>query len=143
MGEPLRHGYTTGACAAAAALGAALLLRDRQLVSKVELPLPAGFAAEFALHGQSFDEKSGRCFVIKDAGDDPDVTHGVEVHVELAWVPAAIWQPAIELVGGIGVGRVTKPGLAVAVGEPAINPVPRQMIIQAIARFFPQRKGCS
>ena len=79
MVKKLRHGYTTGACAAAAVLGAALMLRDRQPVARVELPLPAGFAATFALHGGFFDEERAGCFVIKDAGDDPDVTHGVVV----------------------------------------------------------------
>jgi len=137
MVKKLRHGYTTGACAAAAVLGAALMLRDRQAVDRVELPLPAGFTATFALHGGFFDEARAGCFVIKDAGDDPDVTHGVEVHAELAWVPEAIWRPAIELVGGLGVGTVTKRGLAVPVGEPAINPVPRRMILTAIASVFP------
>ncbi len=137
MARTLRHGYTTGACAAAAALGAARMLRDQRLVTAVELALPAGFAASFALAGQAFDGERARCFVVKDAGDDPDVTHGVEVHAELSWIAAAIWQPAITLVGGIGIGKVTKPGLAVAVGEPAINPVPRRMILEAVAAVFP------
>ena len=137
-GKKLRYGFTTGACAAAAALGAALMLRDQAPVESVELPLPAGFAARFALGGQTYENGKARCFVLKDAGDDPDVTHGVEVHAELEWVAEAIWQPAIAIEGGEGVGRVTKPGLAVAVGEPAINPVPRQMILGAVASVFPQ-----
>ena len=110
MGRTLRHGYTTGACAAAATLGAALMLRDRRLVEAVDLPLPAGFTATFALAGQGFDEERARCFVVKDAGDDPDVTHGVEVHAELAWVPAAIWRPAVAIVGGVGVGKARGQG---------------------------------
>ncbi len=137
MGRTLRHGYTTGACAAAAALGAAQMLRDQQVLGAVELALPAGFSAIFPLKGQDFDAERAHAFVIKDAGDDPDVTHGVEVHAEVTWIPAAIWQPAIVLVGGPGIGKVTKPGLAVAVGEPAINPVPRRMILEAIASVFP------
>ncbi len=136
--KKLRYGFTTGACAAAATLGAALMLRDQAPLESVELSLPAGFTARFALGGQVFEAGKARCFVVKDAGDDPDVTHGVEVHAELEWVAEAIWQPAIAVEGGEGVGRVTKPGLAVAVGEPAINPVPRQMILGAVASVFPE-----
>lgn len=136
MAKPLRHGYTTGACAAAATLGAALMLRQQRPVEVVELPLPAGFSASFLLQGQRFDQQSAACFVVKDAGDDPDVTHGVEVHavVELIEGDAAL----VLIEGGVGIGRVTKPGLAVAVGEWAINPVPRRMILAAVASVFPE-----
>jgi cobalt-precorrin-5B (C1)-methyltransferase len=84
MGGKLRHGFTTGACAAAASAGAARMLKEQRLVTEVEIPLPAGFNARFTLHGQTFDEQRACCFVIKDAGDDPDVTHGVEVHAEVS-----------------------------------------------------------
>ncbi|HEY6872021.1 MAG TPA: cobalt-precorrin-5B (C(1))-methyltransferase, partial [Geobacteraceae bacterium] len=76
----LRHGYTTGACAAAAAKGAALMLREQHPVEEAEIALPAGEKAVFRLHGQEFTENFASCFVVKDAGDDPDVTHGAEVH---------------------------------------------------------------
>lgn len=134
MGKSLRHGYTTGACAAAAALGAAQLLRDQALVASVTLTLPAGFAARFELRGQHLSADAAGCFVVKDAGDDPDVTHGVEVHAELRRSRGG----EVEILGGTGIGRVTKPGLAVAVGEPAINPVPRRMIEAAIRSVFPR-----
>lgn len=137
MAKQLRHGYTTGACAAAAAKGAALMLRDQRLIAAVELALPAGFSATFQLRGQGFDSESARCFVVKDAGDDPDVTHGVEVHATVALVRADSAEVLIE--GGVGIGRVTKPGLAVAVGEWAINPVPRRMIEAALAEVLPGR----
>lgn len=137
MAKPLRHGYTTGACAAAAAKGAALMLRDQRLVAAVELPLPAGFSATFALRGQRFDLERAACFVVKDAGDDPDVTHGCEVHGEVVFRSEVT--AGVEIVGGVGVGRVTKPGLAVAVGEWAINPVPRRMIETALAEVLPGR----
>lgn len=136
MAKPLRHGYTTGACAAAATLGAALMLREQHSVETVELPLPAGFSASFTLQGQRFCRQSADCFVVKDAGDDPDVTHGVEVHATVALVKGD--SPGVLIEGGVGIGRVTKPGLAVAVGEPAINPVPRRMILAAIDSVFPQ-----
>ncbi|PLX83737.1 MAG: cobalt-precorrin-5B (C(1))-methyltransferase [Desulfuromonas sp.] len=143
-GENLRHGFTTGACAAAAALGAARMLRDGRPVRSVELFLPAGFSATFPLGGQDFDGTRASCYVVKDAGDDPDVTDGVEVHAEVAWISPsprpspAVGEggPAISIEAGRGVGRVTKPGLAVAVGEPAINPVPRKMIAEAVRSVF-------
>lgn len=134
--KPLRSGYTTGACAAAAAKGAALLLRDGAAAT-VEINLPAGFAAGFKLHGQQVGAGVARCFVIKDAGDDPDVTHGIELHAELRRTNGS----GLEIIAGTGIGRVTKPGLAVAVGQPAINPVPRQMIERSINETFPPTTG--
>ena len=133
----LRSGFTTGACAAAAARGAALLLRDQHPVDSVEIDLPAGFRASFELHGQAFDPDAARCFVIKDAGDDPDVTHGVEVHAAVRVAPRVTGEPAVIIRGGTGIGRVTKPGLAVPVGDWAINPVPRRMIAEAVGAVFP------
>ena len=70
--RPLRHGFSTGACAAAAALGAATLLRDQAPCARVGLDLPAGFHADFALQGQAWSPQEASCFVVKDAGDDPD-----------------------------------------------------------------------
>jgi len=143
MAQTLRHGYTTGACAAAASLGSALMLRDQQRVESVDLTLPGGEIVPFILHGQAFCAEEARCFVIKDAGDDPDVTHGCEVQASVTLNPPP--PPfakggetlEVEIEGGTGIGRVTKPGLAVAVGNWAINPVPRQMITQALLAVFP------
>jgi cobalt-precorrin-5B (C1)-methyltransferase len=133
MPKSLRHGYTTGACAAAAASGAALMLKEQRVVDAVELFLPAGFSATFALHGQRFDRTSSTCYVVKDAGDDPDVTNGAQVHAEVALAH----EGEVVIRGGTGIGRVTKPGLAVPVGGAAINPVPRRMITEAIRSVFP------
>jgi cobalt-precorrin-5B (C1)-methyltransferase len=135
--EPLRSGYTTGACAAAAAKGAALLLRDRRLVDEVEINLPIGIPARFRLHGQQLTANGASCYVIKDAGDDPDVTNGAEIH---ATVAAEYFTPQrLILQGGTGVGRVTKPGLAVKVGDWAINPVPRTMILEGVKEVLALR----
>ncbi len=133
----LRSGFTTGACAAAAAKGAALLLRDATPLASAEIDLPAGFAASFELYGQMSTTERASCFVIKDAGDDPDVTNGIELHAEVIKTDGA----GLEILAGAGIGQVTKPGLAVAVGLPAINPVPRQMIVQAVAEVFPVTEG--
>ncbi|NVO00206.1 MAG: cobalamin biosynthesis protein CbiD [Geobacteraceae bacterium] len=130
MKSGLKHGYTTGACAAAAARGAALMLREQRLVDAVEIILPTGASARFTLHGQILGKSSASCFVIKDAGDDPDITNGAEIHATLAIEPST--EHEIKITGGIGVGRVTKPGLAAKVGESAINPVPRRMIFEAV-----------
>ncbi|NVN90750.1 MAG: cobalamin biosynthesis protein CbiD [Desulfuromonadales bacterium] len=133
---PLRAGYTTGACAAAASRGAALMLRDQCIVADVSIQLPAGVSATFRLEGQSFSETSASCFIIKDAGDDPDITNGAEVH---ALVTSQFTLPSfgkeengVVISGGTGIGKATKPGLAVAPGEWAINPVPRRMIREAV-----------
>jgi cobalt-precorrin-5B (C1)-methyltransferase len=140
--KPLRSGFTTGACAAAAAFGAALMLKEQHRIEAVELLLPAGVTATFRLGGQTFNSEKASCFVVKDAGDDPDVTHGVEVHAEVILLqgdsPQKRGQSPLSVVieGGTGIGRVTKPGLAVPVGEWAINPVPRQMITEALSDVF-------
>lgn len=115
------------------------MLLKQALISEVTIDLPAGISANFQLHGQSFSTDEASCFVIKDAGDDPDITNGVEV-----WAKAAIperrkkgqGRPATIIEGGVGIGRVTKPGLAIPPGEWAINPVPRRMIEEAVLSAF-------
>ncbi|MGB9079679.1 MAG: cobalt-precorrin-5B (C(1))-methyltransferase CbiD [Desulfuromonadaceae bacterium] len=136
MKKLLRSGYTTGACAAAAAKGAALMLVNQAFVPEVTIDLPAGVSATFQLHGQFFSANEAGCFVVKDAGDDPDITNGAEVWATVTANPP---RPAITegenniiITGGIGIGKVTKPGLAIPPGEWAINPVPRRMIEQAV-----------
>ncbi len=135
--QNLRYGYTTGACAAAAAKGAALMLREQQLVDEVEITLPAAVTVPFRLHGQKLGGNSASCYVIKDSGDDPDVTNGAEIHVCLK--VDFFTSHRIRLEGGTGIGRVTKPGLAVPVGEWAINPVPRHMILEVVKEVFAMR----
>ncbi len=130
----LRSGFTTGACAAAAAKGAAMALLTGRVVESVEIPFPSGDRHAFRLHSCCCQDGQVSASVIKDAGDDPDVTNGAEIIaiVEQADPLQEQAEPVI-LRGGPGVGRVTKPGLPVAVGEPAINPVPRRMIREAVA----------
>ncbi|MBC7962834.1 MAG: cobalt-precorrin-5B (C(1))-methyltransferase, partial [Steroidobacteraceae bacterium] len=148
MKKELRSGFTTGACAAAAAKGAAQMLARQELVSQVTIDLPAGVSATFPLYGQTFSGNSAACFVIKDAGDDPDVTNGAELHALVKLNPPrppfleggglsfAEGGSSITISGGIGIGKVTKPGLAVPPGEWAINPVPRRMIAEAVLSVF-------
>jgi cobalt-precorrin-5B (C1)-methyltransferase len=133
MGRPLRSGYTTGACAAAAAKAAARLLKGSTRADHVELLLPSGDQVVFPLHTSRKDATTATCSIIKDAGDDPDVTNGAELIATVG----PIADTTISIIGGAGIGRVTKPGLAVPPGEWAINPVPRRMIEQALREVFP------
>jgi cobalt-precorrin-5B (C1)-methyltransferase len=137
MEKILRHGYTTGACAAAAAKGAALMLRDQRPVSEVTIDLPAGVSATFPLHGQVYSAASASCFIVKDAGDDPDITNGAELHARITLTDLSAAAGDVIITGGTGIGKATKPGLAVGPGEWAINPVPRRMIAEAVREVFP------
>ena len=121
----MRTGYTTGACATAATRAALLALFDEQAPASVTISLPVGVQATFAVHScVHHTDGSITASVIKDAGDDPDVTHGAE----LCSTVSRLTTPGIQIDGGVGVGRVTKPGLGLEVGSAAINQVPRAMI---------------
>lgn len=128
--RPLRRGWTTGTCAAAAAKAAFAALVTGEFPDPVAVTLPRGERPSFALARMQRDETSATAGVIKDAGDDPDVTHGALV---LATVRAGAAGAGVTFRAGAGVGTVTRPGLPLPPGEPAINPVPRQMIRDAIA----------
>src|SRR5438132_10525489 len=127
---PLRRGWTTGTCAAAAAKAAYAALLTGEFPDPVEVTLPKGQRPSFALALTRRDEASATAGIVKDAGDDPDVTHGALV---LATVRSAAPGAGIVFRAGEGVGTVTRPGLPIPPGEPAINPVPRRMIRDAIA----------
>ena len=132
--SPLRRGWTTGACAAAAAAAAYEALLTGRFPDPVTVALPGGARPAFALARSARDEGEATAAIVKDAGDDPDVTHGALVSATVrAGAPGA----GVRFRAGAGVGTVTRPGLALAVGEPAINPAPRAMIraaVQAVAR---------
>jgi cobalt-precorrin-5B (C1)-methyltransferase len=128
-GEVLRRGWTTGACATAATKAAYTALLTGAFPDPVSIRLPRGQEPAFALARQSLEETSATAGIIKDAGDDPDVTHQALV---LSTVRPGREGSGIRFVAGPGVGTVTKPGLPLAVGEPAINPVPRKLMRQAI-----------
>jgi cobalt-precorrin-5B (C1)-methyltransferase len=124
-----RTGFTTGTCAAAAAKAATMLLAGLGLPAVVEVPLPDGSRASLVVEAGQAGDGGAWAAVRKDAGDDPDVTDGCQVVVSVAWTEAA----TITFAAGDGVGTVTKPGLSLSPGEPAINPVPRQMIRDAVS----------
>ena len=130
--RPLRRGWTTGACATAAAKAAYAALLMGEFPDPVEVILPRGQHVSFALALTRRDAGSASAGVIKDAGDDPDVTHGALI---IATVRAGAPGSGVTFRAGPGVGTVTRPGLAIAPGEPAINPVPRRMIRDAVAQI--------
>ena len=126
--KALRAGWTTGSCASAAAKAATLLLRGQEVPGYVEIGLPSGNRVTFAVESCSVSGGRASAVVVKDAGDDPDVTHGAHVTATVSWRD----EPGLDLDGGEGVGVVTKPGLGLELGGPAINPTPRAMITQAV-----------
>ena len=126
--KKLRTGFTTGACAAAAAKAAARVLVRGETLSAIETTLPNRMRVTFAVARCELTPPRATCSVIKDAGDDPDCTHGAELvaTVELRD------EPGVEIRGGDGVATVTKPGLGLEVGAPAVNPVPRRNITEMV-----------
>ncbi|MCK5069967.1 MAG: cobalt-precorrin-5B (C(1))-methyltransferase [Desulfocapsa sp.] len=138
MAKRLRSGYTTGACAAAAAKAAAFCLVTGDSATTIEIPFPDGKRHSFTVHKCYRQQESVFASIIKDAGDDPDVTNGAEICATVHFLlddPVPEYHVTLDniiLGGSKGVGVVTKPGLAAKVGEPAINPVPREMIQNAV-----------
>ena len=122
---PLKRGWTTGACATGAARAAFEALLTGQFPDPIPVALPKGLRPEFALATHELGADFARAGIIKDAGDDPDVTHGALV---IATVRLAPLDAGVTFQAGEGVGIVTRPGLPLPVGEPAINPAPRAMI---------------
>jgi cobalt-precorrin-5B (C1)-methyltransferase len=126
--QALRTGWTTGTCASAAAKAATTALRDQATQRTVEVALPSGRRVAFGVESCVYGPGQATAVVVKDAGDDPDVTHGAHLTATVRWRA----EPGVALDGGEGVGVVTKPGLGIDVGEPAITATPRAMIIQAV-----------
>jgi cobalt-precorrin-5B (C1)-methyltransferase len=134
---PLKRGWTTGACATAATRAACEALVTGKFPDPVEIELPSGARVAFALAVSARTADGAMAGIVKDAGDDPDVTHGALVK---ATVRAGAAGSGVTFRAGDGVGTVTKPGLPVPPGEPAINPVPREMMRQAVGEVV-QRFG--
>lgn len=127
-GKSYRYGYTTGTCSAAATKAAVRMLLKQQAVPTVQLRLPVGSMATLPVQTGTFSPQAASCWVVKDAGDDPDVTNGIEIHATATWNNNG----KLEIAAGIGIGTVTKPGLQVLPGQAAINPVPMQQIREAL-----------
>ena len=118
----LRTGFTTGTCATASAKAALLAIIDQKQINEIDVLLPKRDKIKIKINNCKFSKVNAQCSVIKDGGDDPDVTHGAEIIVDLSLTNEI---GCIEIDGGEGVGRVTKPGLGLDIGSAAINPTPK------------------
>ena len=125
----LRTGFTTGTCATASSKAALLAIIKQDNISDVDVLLPKRDRIKIKINTCEFSKNNAKCSVIKDGGDDPDVTHGAEIFVDLSLTNKI---NSVEIDGGVGVGRVTKPGLGLEVGSAAINPTPKKMILENI-----------
>ncbi|AOT72384.1 cobalt-precorrin-5B (C(1))-methyltransferase CbiD [Geosporobacter ferrireducens] len=136
-GKRMRYGYTTGSCAAAAAKAAAIMALMGKPIKDIEINTPKGWNLALKIETWKIEGTTACCTIKKDGGDDPDNTHGILVGAAVELTDS----PGVLLKGGKGVGIVTKPGLQVPPGEPAINPVPRAMIQKEVLEVLPEGKG--
>ena len=139
----LRTGFTTGTCATAGSKAAVLAIINQKKIDAVDIILPKKKTIQIKIANCKFTKNSAKCSVIKDGGDDPDVTHGAEIWTEVSLTEKP---NKIEIDGGEGVGRVTKPGLGLQIGAAAINPTPKKMIIEntsEVAQTLLKKNGLS
>ena len=133
----LRYSPTADNCAVAAAKGAALMLREQQILDEVEIILPASEIARFRLHGQKLVNDTASCYVIKESGDDHDATNSAKIHVS---IKVDFFTPRrIVLEGVPRIDRATKPRLAELAEEEAINPEPKTMLLEVVREVFAMR----
>lgn len=139
-GKKYRLGYTTGTTAAGAVKAAAEMLLKQKKSTKIVIDTPAGIEVEMEVLDSYYDQNFARAAVIKDAGDDPDQTDGIKITAELKKIKIdkSLNESQIIIKGGQGIGRVSKGGLQLDIGQAAINPVPRKMIKKAVRDIFPQ-----
>lgn len=133
-GKNLRCGYTTGSCAAAAAKAAAIMLETGEKINYVDIDTPANIPLTLEVHNPLIQENFASCYIIKDAGDDPDSTDGIQIYARVSRRDDG----DIVIDGGQGIGRITRKGLFGKIGEAAINPVPREMIKKEVRDISPK-----
>lgn len=133
----LRKGFTTGTCAAAAAKGAAIMILTGKIIDRVSIYTPSGVSLDLPLEDMHIEDSFAQCAVIKDGGDDPDVTSGLQIFARVELTKDGV----VEIRGGEGIGIVTLPGLKVDVGKHAINPVPMKMIKESVGTLLPKGTG--
>ncbi len=131
-GRKLRCGYTTGSCATAAAKAAAYMLHHQTLLETIEIDTPADKPLTLTIKNSLFNEQTASCCVVKDAGDDQDVTDGMEIYAAVSKRNDG----EVTITGGEGIGRITKPGFWGQPGDAAINPVPRKMITEELGKIL-------
>lgn len=123
-GKNLRCGYTTGSCAAAASKAAIIMMETKDIIKYIEIDTPANIKLKLEVHNPIIKEDYVSCSIIKDAGDDPDNTDGIEIYAKVTKRE----DNKIIIDGGVGIGRITRKGLFGEIGDAAINPIPRKMI---------------
>ena len=135
--EGLQRGFTTGTCAQAASKAAAIMLCEQKIIKEVEIELKGSVKLTLPVVNPVLYKNFAECGIIKDSGDDDDITHGHEFRSKVTYID----NKGIEITGGRGVGKVTKEGLPVKVGEWAINNNPRKMIIKSLTPLMPEGRG--
>ena len=133
-GKNLRCGYTTGSCAAAAAKAATIMLESGKVINYIDMDTPANIPLTLEVHNPIIQKDFVSCSIIKDAGDDPDNTDGIQIYARVSRRD----DEDIVIDGGQGIGRVTRKGLFGEIGQAAINPVPRQMIKKEVREVSPK-----
>lgn len=136
-GRKFRKGYTTGSCAAAASKAAVTMLVTGSSLDNISIDTPAGVRLTLIVTDVVFSKESVSCSVLKDGGDDPDMTHGLKIFAEARFTK----EQGISITTGVGIGIVTLPGLKVEVGKPAINPVPMKMILKEVQEVMEPGTG--
>jgi len=136
-GKTLRTGYTTGSCAAAAAKAAAYMLINNRFIEQVEIDTPKGWKLKLDVNNPVITREYASCYIIKDAGDDPDITDGIHVYARAYKTERG----EVSVTAGEGIGTVTMPGLQVRPGNPAINPIPMAMIKKEVSEVLSEVSG--
>lgn len=136
-GKKLRYGYTTGSCATAVSKACAIALFKGEILKTVNIDTPKGWLIDIDVYNLNVDYKTASAFVIKDAGDDPDMTNGMKIYAHIK----KRLDNLITITGGEGIGKVTKPGLSVEIGKSAINPIPMKMIEEHVRRVIGDDNG--
>lgn len=134
-GKKYRRGYTTGSCSVAAAKAAATMLLLQKTIDYIQIDTPKGIKLTLQVLEAKVDKDYAECAIRKDGGDDIDATHGMLIFAKVRWRK----ESGIKLLGGQGIGVITEKGLSLAVGEPAINPVPRKMIHYEVSKVVGER----
>ncbi|WP_122641224.1 cobalt-precorrin-5B (C(1))-methyltransferase CbiD [Romboutsia sp. Marseille-P6047] len=134
-GKKYRRGYTTGSCASAASKAATHMLLTKKKIDKVNIDTPKGIPLSLVVHNIEAYENKVKCSIEKDGGDDIDATHRMHIYAEATLIDRVNDEDII-VEGGVGVGVVTKKGLSVDVGRPAINPVPMRMINTEVRKII-------
>ena len=133
-GKNLRCGYTTGSCATAAAKAAVTMLETGNIINYIDIDTPANIPLKLEVHNPQIGQDYASCSIIKDAGDDPDNTDGIQIYAKVSRREDS----QIIIDGGVGIGRITRKGLFGEIGQAAINPVPRQMIEKEVRQVSPK-----